>query len=103
MSDIGDAFKDTKHLRDAHSKQKRQSNLVSSTQILDKNNISYEVKNGGYHLVVKGKSLIADFWPSTGKFNVRGEPKYFRGVRLLIKIIRGDYTDNDLKSMEVSK
>ena len=50
-------------------------------------------------LIVSHKGKVADLWPSTGKFNIRGDKRYFRGVRLLIKILRGDYTDEQFKSL----
>lgn len=67
---------------------KRKRNRDNSTHILDENNIHYDSHNGGVHLVVKHNNFIADFWPSTGKYIVRGSQKYKRGVYNLLKDIK---------------
>lgn len=59
--------------------------------MLTRNGIEFEEKNGGVHLVVTHKGKVADFWPTTGRFCVRGTGQYKRGVRLLIRIMRGDH------------
>ena len=100
MGDVGEAFKATKELRAADSRKRKQSNKSGSMEMLHANNIEFEEKNCGYHLVVKHSGKIADFWPSTGKFNIRGDSRYFRGVRLLIKIMRGDYNEQQFKSLQ---
>ncbi|ABV74323.1 hypothetical protein BA3_0038 [Thalassomonas phage BA3] len=97
MGDIGDLWRETKQARKAERKQRKESNYSSSVQMLVDNGIGFEDK--GYHLVVKHKGMIADFWPTTGKFNIRKTPKYKRGVRMLIKLLRGDYSENDFKSI----
>ncbi len=80
MSEIGEVFKIIKE----EGKKKRASNLASSTQILIDNGINFESKNHGVHLVVKHNDKIADFWPSTGKFTIRGEVGYHRGIKNLL-------------------
>lgn len=97
MGDVGEAFKATKEMRKAESKQRKESNYSSSVQMLIDNGIGFEDK--GYHLIVKHNGMTADFWPTTGKFNIRKTPKYKRGVRMLIKLLRGDYSENDFKSI----
>ncbi|MDW6094020.1 hypothetical protein SBX64_15890 [Vibrio rhizosphaerae] len=87
-------------LRKEDSKVKKRENQKSSATMLDSNGIKYESKNGGNHLIVHGLSIVADFWPSTGKFIIRGDKRHFRGVRLLIKIARGHYTEEQLKSLQ---
>lgn len=64
---------------------KRASNRDYSADLLKKNGIEFETKNGGVHLIVTHNGKIADFWPGTGKFNIRGGFGYQRGVRNLIK------------------
>lgn len=81
MSEIGEVFKIIKE----EGKKKKSKNLVSSTQILADEGIQFESKNNGVHLVVNHNGKIADFWPSTGKFNIRGEAGYHRGVKNLLK------------------
>jgi len=81
MSEIGEVFKIIKE----EGKKKKAKNLVSSTQILADKGIQFESKNRGVHLVVNHNGKIADFWPSTGKFNIRGEVGYHRGVKNLLK------------------
>ena len=81
MGDMGDLWRETKQARKDESKQRKENNYSSSVQML--------VDNG----------MIADFWPTTGKFNIRKTPKYKRGVRMLIKLLRGDYSENDFKSI----
>lgn len=68
-------------------KGKRERNKHNSTHILDENNVSYDSHNNGIHLVVKHNGFIADFWPSTGKYMVRGSTKYKRGVHNLLRDI----------------
>lgn len=99
MSEIGEIFAATKDLRKAESLKRKQSNKCGSMRMLNTNGISFEEKNGGVHLVIYHEDKVADFWPSTGKFNIRGDGRYFRGVRLLIKIMRGDYTEEQFKSL----
>lgn len=99
MSEIGEIFKATKEQRKHASQVRKRNNKNGSMIMLGDNGISYETKNGGTHLIVNHKGKIADFWPSTGKFNIRGDKRYFRGVRLLIKILRGDYNEQQFKSL----
>lgn len=101
MGDVGEYFRDTKDFRKSESKARRESNLASSIEMLNKNGISFDDK--GYHVIVSHNGMKVDFWPSTGKFNIRGTPKYLRGVRLLIKLVRGDYSESDFKNITGSK
>jgi hypothetical protein len=86
--------------RKRESREKKLRNQSSSAAMLSKNNISYESKNDGNHLVVHGENMTVDFWPSTGKFIIRGDTRHFRGVKFLIKIARGDYTDEQMKALQ---
>jgi len=84
MGDMGEIFNSLKK----HKNKKKAENNEYSTNLLIKENIDFESKNGGNHLVVKGINSIIDFWPSTGKFIVRGG-KSSRGVRKLINTAKG--------------
>lgn len=99
MSEIGELYAATKEIRKVESVKRKERNKHSSIKMLIDNNINFEEKNGGTHLVVKNNEYTADFWPTTGKFNIRGDNRYFRGVRLLIKIVRGDYSEQQFKSL----
>ena len=79
-SDIAVAFK---QMHEAN-REKKLGNLENSTQMLIGNNIKFETKNNGVHLIVREGDAVWDFWPSTGKFTRRGVGYYQRGVRKLI-------------------
>lgn len=102
MSEIGEIFAATKEQRKHESKCRKRNNMNGSMVMLGENGINYESKNNGAHLIVSHKGKTADLWPSTGKFNIRGDSRYFRGVRLLIKILRGDYTEEQFKALRAS-
>lgn len=99
MSEIGELYAATREIRKVESARRKERNKQGSVKMLIDNNINFEEKNGGTHLVVKHNEYTADFWPTTGKFNIRGDKRYFRGVRLLIKIVRGDYIEQQFKSL----
>lgn len=79
----------------AISQERRAANRESSAAMLGGAGIAFEMKNDGAHLIVRHGGVVADFWPGTGKFNIRGslgsdgKLRYERGVRLLIKRLRG--------------
>lgn len=60
-------------------------------EVLKAHGINFTLKNGGAHLVVKGKSVI-DFWPGTGLWIDRGNSASGRGVFKLIKYINQGVT-----------
>ena len=70
-----------------HTKAKKLSNLEHSTQLLIDKGVEFESKNGGVHLIVSNNGIIADFWPSTGKFQIRGKG-YSRGVKNLLNQLK---------------
>ena len=72
---------------DEESRIRRASHRESSAKVLADHGISFESKNDGAHLIVKHGDNIADFWPGTGKFIIRGSAKYGRGVFNLLKRI----------------
>jgi len=83
MSEIGEMYR---ALRE-DNRRKKKSNIAFSTELLKEKGIEFESKNNGVHLVVKHNGKIADFWPSTGKFNIRGEKQYLRGVKSLVNML----------------
>ena len=85
MSDIGETFK----ALNEYQKQKRNNNKKSSKIILEKWGLNFESKNDGNHLIIKFMGKTADFWPSTGKYCIRGS-KYKRGVKNLIQDLMCD-------------
>lgn len=62
MGDMGDDFRELRKWQ----KQKRQSNLLNSTEILKSHNINFEQKNWGVHLIIRHNDKVLDFYPSTG-------------------------------------
>lgn len=103
MSEAIEYIKAAADLRKQDSKKRKAGNMAGSKGMLKSNGIDFEEKNGGVHLIVKHGDRVADFWPTTGKFNVRGDGRYFRGVRLLIKIMRGDYTEEQFKALQAAR
>jgi len=96
MSDIGEDFAAMK----AHSKLKKERNLAYSTNLLVESGIEFESKNNGVHLIVTSDLGLIDFWPSTGKFKVRSQTKYGRGVKNLINLIKRKTTEQIIQGME---
>jgi len=45
--------------------------ILKSLEMLDKNDIMYEVKNDGIHLIVEGNDGFIDYYPTTGNWKVR--------------------------------
>lgn len=67
------------------SEARRRGNRENSAKILRERGIAFESKNAGAHLIVTHGEHVADFWPGTGKFQIRGSGKYKRGVFVLLK------------------
>jgi hypothetical protein len=80
MSDIGNDFKAWNKVK----KQKKVDNIRSSTELLKARGFDFNIMNGGTHLIIQHNGETADFWPSTGKYNIRGSSSYNRGVYNLI-------------------
>ena len=85
MSEIGDTFKIIKE----RSKLKKISNIESSTLMLLDRGYDVDIRNNGVHLIVDWNDKTVDFWPSTGKWIVRGG-KQSRGVKGLIRELNKD-------------
>lgn len=67
------------------SQAKRAGNRENSADILAQRGISFTTNNAGAHLIVTHNHKTADFWPGTGKYQVRGTGQYKRGVFNLLK------------------
>tara|TARA_R110002012_G_scaffold212505_1_gene383585 strand:+ start:559 stop:813 length:255 start_codon:yes stop_codon:yes gene_type:complete len=80
MGDVGEDYKALKE----RSKLKKLSNIESSTLMLLEKGYDVDIKNNGVHLIVDWDDKTVDFWPSTGKWIVRGG-KTSRGVKGLIR------------------
>ena len=80
MSEIGDTFKILKD----RSKLKKLSNIESSTLMLLDKGYDVDIRNNGVHLIIDWNDKTVDFWPSTGKWIIRGG-RTSRGVKGLIK------------------
>ncbi|MFK2876938.1 hypothetical protein [Rhodanobacter hydrolyticus] len=83
MSDMGEMYADWRAMK----REKKASNLASSTDLLRERGVDFEQKNDGVHLIVRGVGNVVDFWPSTGKFIVRGG-RTGRGVFNLLRIVQ---------------
>jgi len=82
MGDMGEVFNEMKR----YKQERRASNTEKSTQILVDRGVKFDSKNGGAHLIVYADcGKVIDFWPSTGKFRVRGQKKFQGGVFKLLK------------------
>lgn len=78
MSELKEYFKSYREYR----RDKRQSNLERSTALLKQNNIEFQSRNDGYHLLIETSKGRVNFYPSTGLYNgaLQG-----RGVKNLIE------------------
>ncbi|WP_114418957.1 hypothetical protein [Marinospirillum perlucidum] len=78
------AFQDNKK----ESQERRASNRVQSTAILQQKGVPFESKNNGTHLIVGIKPELFDFWPGTGKWKCRRTGKEGRGVFSLLNELK---------------
>lgn len=72
MGDMAEEFKALTRYLKSESSEKRAQNIQKSTQLLIDNEIDFTVHNKNLHLIIESGSHTVDFWPSTGKWNVRG-------------------------------
>lgn len=84
MGDMGELWNDVKEA----GSRKRASNRETSPQYLREQGIIFATKNNGAHLIVAHNGATVDFWPGTGKWNVRHSRKTGRGVKNLVKFLR---------------
>ena len=78
MGDMGDDFR----AWGDHKTKKRKANKAYSTNLLKEHGIRFVSYNNGVHLFVEGE---IDFYPSTGKWIIRGTNVYKSGVYNLLK------------------
>lgn len=64
------------------------SEINVAAGMLSAHRIPFTSYNDGAHLVVAAKGELIDFWPDTGKWMRRGEPKVYLGVNKLISFCR---------------
>lgn len=70
-------------------KKKTARNRSLSAQYLTQNGIAFESRNDGAHLILRSRDgKTVNFWPGTGLFIA--ERLSGRGVRNLVKILRGE-------------
>ena len=90
MSETGDELREIKKMR----QEKRWNNYESSLEIMKASGIYFEEKPNG-HLIVYGKGetekATHDFWLTTGLFIRRDGQKRGRGVKNLIRFIKGSH------------
>ena len=85
MSEMAEIWGDLRKIR----QEKKRANLSSSTAMLEQNGIRFTSNNGGIHLVLSSGSEVIDYWPSTGLWMIRGNPRKHRGVNRLIAYMKG--------------
>lgn len=68
------------------SAERRAGNRESSAALLAERGVAFESKNSGVHLIVTHGEKVADFWPGTGKYIVRGG-RQGRGVFNMLQAI----------------
>lgn len=102
-TETGNEINDTYRAVKAYKQQKRADNRQSSPQLLEANGIKFETKNMGAHLIIDHKTLgKVDFWPGTGLFHFRKSKARGRGVRNLIKRLKGHGGQNGTHKAKVS-
>lgn len=67
------------------SRERRANNRQDTADVLRTNGVKFESKNHGAHLVIEHAGLVADLWPGTGLFSIRGRKPNGRGVFELLK------------------
>jgi hypothetical protein len=90
MTEMGDLFRALKE----ESSRKRADNRVNGAALLHKNDVAFESKNDGAHLIVdagvKGK---IDYWPGTGRWTVRLGGRTGRGINKLLGMIKNKHEE----------
>lgn len=88
MGDMGEYWREIKPAMLERSKQKRAANREASAVVLTTQGISYTTHNNGAHLVISAGGSVYDFWPGTGRWQLRGSKKHSRGVMQLVRRIK---------------
>ena len=93
MSEIGETWKAIKEQRKKERAEsgykKGQCFLDYAREELPKHGITFTEHNDGYHSICTKGDLVADFWPSTGKYKLRHQNGYGRGIQGLISAMYG--------------
>ncbi|MCK5237187.1 MAG: hypothetical protein KAR06_09395 [Deltaproteobacteria bacterium] len=84
MSDMGDFYRDIRSTKQG----KRKHNREYSASYLQEQGVIFATKNSGAHLIVAHNGTTVDFWPGTGKWNVRHSNKTGRGVKGLVEFLK---------------
>lgn len=67
------------------SREKREHNLESSLRLLRIRNFDIDQRSA-FHFIISRNGRVADFWPTTGQYSIRGpKPVYRRGVFNLMR------------------
>jgi hypothetical protein len=81
-SEIGEMWRAVKKDRQARNQTRGETALI----ILKEKGVKFEKKNFGSHLIVEGKNgKLIDFWPTTGKFKLRGSKNYQGGIEKMLR------------------
>lgn len=72
-------------------------NNCGALRILEANEMSYTV--AGSRVRVTHNDKVADYYRDMNKFVIRGDDIVCEGIKLLIKILRGDYNDDQLAEL----
>lgn len=83
MSEITETYKAYREF----NQQRRRNNKEKSTHILQVNEVQFESKNGGSHLIVNCGDQLIDYWPGTGLWIPRNSGERHRGVFNLLKYL----------------
>lgn len=71
------------------SQAKRALNRSGSAKLLKDEGIEFTESNGGAHLIITSP-IGVDFWPGTGLWITKKKKTRGRGVRNLIKLLKGN-------------
>lgn len=82
---MGDVYRAMRESR----KEYRDHRFQTHHEELKKLGITYEVKNGGHHVILEFGREKADFWPASGKYFIRKERRYGIGLHRLLKHFQG--------------
>lgn len=86
MGDMGDDFRALKEFRKKRKAQRYSDSASARTEIY-KEALDVEEKNDGQHWIVRAEKETIDFWPSSGRWIVRGKKTSGYDARSLLKRI----------------
>lgn len=76
-------------------------NNCGTLRILESNEMNYKVV--GSRVVVTHNGKVADYYRDMNKFVIRGDDIVCEGIKLLVKILRGDYNDEQLAQLYIEQ